>query len=293
MNASAATPQLWAFPALGTSWRIETEQPMSDALRGEVSRLIEEFDRAWSRFRDDSLVTDLSRGAGAVPAPPDTAAMLETYAALDTATGGAVNPLVGHALSRRGYDSHYGFVDRGAQRAPADWRQQLSWTDETLVLEPAALIDVGALGKGRLVDRVFQTLRAGQDGAVVVDAGGDIARSGPAEWIGLEHPYDPMRAVGRWLRGEGALCASAVGRRAWGEGLHHVLDARTGIPVRTVAATWATAETAMVADAVATALFFEGGPELAHRWGSQWVRMTTDGRLEWSPGCDAELFLRE
>lgn len=88
---------------------------------------------------------------------------------------------------------------------------------------------------------------------------------------------------------ERALCASAVGRRAWGDGLHHVLDARTGVPVRTVAATWAVAETAMHADAIATALFFEGGEKLAAEWGVSWVRMTTAGRVEWSPGNRAEL----
>ena len=87
-----------------------------------------------------------------------------------------------------------------------------------------------------------------------------------------------------WEVTDAALCASATNRRAWGDGLHHVLDARTGQPVRTIAATWAVAPTAMRADALATALFFDGGPRLAHEWGIEWVRMTTDGRVEWSPG---------
>jgi len=69
-----------------------------------------------------------------------------------------------------------------------------------------------------------------------------------------------------------------------------VLDGRTGEPVRTVAATWAVAPTAMHADAVATALFFAGGEALAPRWEASWVRMSTDGRVDWSPGCTAELF---
>ena len=46
----------------------------------------------------------------------------------------------------------------------------------------------------------------------------------------------------------------------------------------------------MRADAISTALFFDGGPEIAHEWGVEWVRMTTDGRVEWSPGSTAELF---
>jgi thiamine biosynthesis lipoprotein len=46
----------------------------------------------------------------------------------------------------------------------------------------------------------------------------------------------------------------------------------------------------MTADAVATALFFDGGPALAADWGAEWVRMRTDGSVEWSPRCEAELF---
>ena len=89
------------------------------------------------------------------------------------------------------------------------------------------------------------------------------------------------------------LCGSAVNRRAWpGEhgGLHHVLDARTGEPVRTYAATWAIAAEAMLADAAATALFFDGGAAFADRLGVEWVRMTTAGAVEWSAGDRMEVF---
>jgi thiamine biosynthesis lipoprotein len=48
----------------------------------------------------------------------------------------------------------------------------------------------------------------------------------------------------------------------------------------------------MRADGIATALFFDGGPRLAHEWGVEWVRMTTAGAVEWSPGCRADLFTR-
>ena len=80
--------------------------------------------------------------------------------------------------------------------------------------------------------------------------------------VGLEHPYDPARAIGIVSLGAGALCASAANRRAWGDGLHHVLDGTTGAPVRTVVASWAMAASAMVADALATALFFVDGSRL-------------------------------
>jgi thiamine biosynthesis lipoprotein len=299
-TVAGTLPDVWEFDAIGAPWRIDTARPLDRSARASVLEVVDRFDREWSRFRADSLVTALADGRGEVRAPEDAADMLDAFAELDRATGGAVNPLVGTALAARGYDAGYGFVDRGPQPAPADWADLLSWGDGRLLLREPALIDVGALGKGRLVDLVLAVLEASAPDAirdgVVVDASGDLSVRGALQRIGLEHPYDARRAIGVVDVTDAALCASATNRRAWGDGLHHVLDARTGEPVRTIAATWAIAAAsepspAMRADAIATALFFEGGPRLAAEWNVQWVRMTTDGRVEWSPASTAELFV--
>ncbi|GAA5197183.1 FAD:protein FMN transferase [Microbacterium jejuense] len=289
-----AAPAPWRFEAIGTTWEITTAEPLDEAARHTVRAVIDGFDQEWSRFRPDSVVSALARTGGAVPAPADAGPMLDAFAALGEATGGAVNPLVGASLDALGYDAAYTLHDRGPLAAPAAWRDVLTWRGGSLALAEPAVIDVGALGKGRLVDLVLDVVRRAAAGDVVVDAGGDLAVRGRPERVGLEHPFDPRRAIGVWEVTDAALCASAINRRSWpsatGGTLHHVLDARTGQPVRTVAATWAVAADAMTADAVATALFFDGGPRLARAWGVEWVRMTTDGGVEWSPGCRAELF---
>lgn len=285
----ALARQAWTFDAIGTTWSIEASAGLTEAARADVSAVIESFDRAWSRFREDSTVAALASG-GAHPAPPDADAMLSLYARLDDATGGAVNPLVGDALARLGYDAGYSLAAGAPEPAPRRWRELLAWHDGRLRLREPATIDVGALGKGRLVDRVLEVLVRHGATDVVVDASGDMAVRGRTERVGLEHPYRPGAAIGVVEVTDAALCASAVTRRAWGDGLHHVLDARSGTPVRAYAATWAIAPTAMVADALATALFFDGGPALAADLGVEWVRMRTDGTVEWSPGSEAELF---
>ncbi|MGP3536297.1 FAD:protein FMN transferase [Microbacterium sp. RD1] len=284
------TSAAWTFEAIGTTWTVETEAPLPDTVRGDIAGLIDDFDRAWSRFRDDSAVTRLASSGGRVPSPPDAEAMLSLYDELDRATGGAVNPLVGDSLARLGYDARYSLVAGVPQGAPEQWRKILAWTDETMTLREPASIDVGALGKGRLVDLVFHRIRGRVPGDITVDASGDLVAHGATQRVGLEHPFRPGQAIGVIEVTDAALCASAVTRRAWGDGLHHVLDARTGMPVEAYVATWVTAPTAMLADGLATALFFDGGPELAAAKAAQWVRMRTDGRVEWSPGCTAELF---
>ncbi|MFJ4255095.1 FAD:protein FMN transferase [Microbacterium sp. NPDC090003] len=284
---------IWQFEAIGTRWEVESEGVLSADSRAAVDAVIERFDREWSRFRPDSDVTRLAREGGML-ASSDAGAMLDAYCELSDATAGAVNPLVGESLEALGYDADYSLAAGDPVIAPTDWTERLRWTAGTVAVARPALIDVGALGKGRLVDLVCDALRD-VPGDLIVDAGGDLAvRGGGADGagvrIGLEHPFDPARAIGVATIHDRALCASAINRRAWGEGLHHVLDARTGLPVRTWAATWAIARDAMTADAVATALFFDGGPELAARWGVEWVRMSTDGRAQRSPECPVEIF---
>ena len=279
---------LWRFDAIGTTWEIDSEHPLDDSVRSRINDLIEDFDRTWSRFRRDSLVSRLGRSGGTAALPPDAPAMLDAYRALTRATDGAVNPLVAESLNALGYDPDYSLRPGTPRPAPSEWTGIVSWAEPLLSVSTPALLDVGALGKGRLVDRVFDEL-ADVPGIRAVDAGGDL-RVREDMRVGLEHPFDPSAAIGVAMIRDQAICASAITRRAWGSGLHHVLDARTGIPVRTWAATWAIGADAMTADAVATALFFDGGADFAAERGVEWVRMSTDGRAQWSASAPIEVF---
>lgn len=279
----------WAFSAIGTAWEIETAHELEPGARQRVSDVIAAFDAEWSRFRSDSVVAGLRAHGGAVPAPQDTVTILDAYRDLSAATGGAVNPLVGGSLEALGYDAAVSLRAGDPVAAPADWERRVQWNSSTLSLSEPATLDIGALGKGRLVDRVLAALE-NVSGRVVVDGSGDMVVRGGEARVALEHPLDPSRAIGIVTVRDQALCASAINRRAWGNGLHHVLDARTGQPVRTWGATWAVGPDAMRADAIATALFFDGAAELAADWGVEWARMSTDGRAQQSPGFAGEIF---
>lgn len=283
----------WRFDAIGAPWEIETAQPLDERTRAAIEGIIAAFDATWSRFREDSVVSSLRKRGGTASLSPDAAddavAMLDLYRDLGRATAGAVNPLIGSGLEALGYDPSLSLRPVDPQPAPDDWERMLLWDGAALTLDSAAVIDVGAVGKGRLVDLVSDAL-ADLPGRVTVDGSGDLRVRGGASRVALEHPYDPSSAIGVVEVADGALCASAVNRRSWGGGLHHVLDGRTGLPVQAWAATWALGPSAMQADAAATGLFFDGGPEFAGRLDVEWVRMSTDGRVEHSAGFPGELF---
>jgi thiamine biosynthesis lipoprotein len=286
--------QSWQFDAIGTGWRIDTAQPIPDAARAEITERVARFDRDWSRFRDDSLVTRIVREPGRYRMPDDAPELLGLYRELYQASGGRVSPLVGRALESLGYDAHYRLTPAATRQPVPSWDDALAWDGEYLATTTPVLLDVGAVGKGYLVDLVSDLLVAHGIPRHVVDASGDLRTRGVPLRVALEHPLDPTKAIGVVeLSGgpdDAALCASASNRRAWGDGLHHVLDAVTGEPTSQVIASWAIASTAAWADGAATALFFETVPNFYGLHNVVTIRMFANGRVERSPTFTGELF---
>lgn len=288
-DAATVTTLPWTFSALGTAWHIDPGTPLDDATMAAVRQLIDDFDATWSRFRPDSRVSRLAVEGGPWAMTDRDATLVEFFADLHDRTGGAVTPLVGRTLADLGYDADYTLRPVAAPTPVAPW-SDLGWASP--VLDPAhpVLLDVGAAGKGRLVDLVVgELVRRGHE-TCTVDASGDLFSCVPLR-VALEHPGDPDLAVGVVELPPGrALCASAVNRRRWAGGWHHVLDGRTGLPTGDVVATWVVADSCMVADGLATALFFADPAELARGYDFACVRMHADGRLMWSRNLPGEVF---
>ncbi|MET0909129.1 MAG: FAD:protein FMN transferase [Ilumatobacteraceae bacterium] len=284
-----ATPLV--FEAIGTRWRIDSAIPCEPALTRAILDRIADFDETWSRFRSDSVVADLARTAASRDLGVDAPPLFALYRRLADATDGAVSPFVGAALNHLGYDASYSLRERAEPRHGAPRWDDIARLDGTVLHTTAPVtIDIGAAGKGYLVDLVVGLLADAGHTAFTVDASGDIAHRGAPIRVALEHPYDPSLAIGVVTLTGGALCASATNRRAWGNGLHHMLDGRTGSPVETVVATWALADDTATADGVATALFFTAPDELVTAFGAEGVRVFTDGRVDRSSGFPGELF---
>ncbi|KRB73953.1 hypothetical protein ASE01_18295 [Nocardioides sp. Root190] len=288
MTAPTRPHQVANFTSLGTSWEIAGDHglDLTPALA-----VLDDLDRTWSRFREDSSVSRAARHGGSIPLTPTTTRLLDLHDLLDDLTTGAVNPLVGGSLEALGYDASYSLVAGSPVPAPP-WRS-LPRSEDHLVVPAGVVVDIGAAGKGLAVDLVVAAMEDSGQPVRWVDASGDLCHvsgEGPLR-VALEHPSDPSSAIGVWDLAPGsAMGASATNRRAWGEGLHHVLDARTGRPVRRVVATWAVAGTAMLADAAATALFFLSSAAVEDALGVAAVRMFTDHTVDCGRGFTGEIF---
>ncbi len=285
------------FEAIGTHWQIDTDLQLTAEQWAAIDQRIEEFDRTWSRFRSDSLVSKIAAGPGSFAFPADAGPLFAFYRRLYELTGGAVTPLIGGALEHLGYDAGYRLTALPGRPATPAWDAVMTWDGNTLHTTEPVVIDVGAAGKGYLVDIIGELLLSMGVTTYVVDGSGDLAHRGPDVLrVGMEHPADPSQVIGVVPLGNACLAASAANRRAWGSpdrALHHIVDPASGEPVGDVVATWVVADSAMVADGLATALFFlepAARGTLESDFGARWARVTSAGAAQWSTQFEGELF---
>ena len=283
------------FEAIGTRWQIDTQRALAPDVIRAIHDRAEAFDRVWSRFRGDSVVSHISRHPGRHKLPPEATELFALYKKLYVATRGAVTPLIGRALEEWGYDRDYRLQPAKTITPVPRWEDALAFADGAITTTGSQVIDVGAAGKGYLVDLIGAVLVHHGIAEFTIDASGDLLHRSHPETAGqplrvaLEHPLNPALAVGVAQLVNGALCASAANRRSW-PGAHHIIDALTGRPTDTIIATWAIAETCLLADGLATALFFTTGAELAKSNRFEFVRMFRTGRLEQSSNFPGEIF---
>ncbi|MEZ2389275.1 FAD:protein FMN transferase [bacterium RCC_150] len=281
----------FSFEGIGTAWEVSTPEPLADAVRRQVLAVVEDYDRSYSRFRKDSLAARLAKEPGTVRLPPGSGELGTLFRKLYELSQGAMTPLIGGSLEQLGYGPGYSLRPLGQPVAAPPWDNVLEWRGSTLSTSVPVVLDVGAAGKGQLVDLVAAVLHSAGIGAFLVDASGDMLhRSQSPLRVALEHPYDPTQAIGVVELRDGALCASAANRRAWGDGLHHVLDGSTGRPVEKVVATWTMASSAMEADALATALFMVDPKELGREFAFSWLAVYSNGHAAYSAGFEGTLF---
>ena len=283
-------PSSHTFEALGTRWEIVTTNPLTNPLKHKIAACIEAFGSTYSRFRADSLVTKMSKSAGRYEFPDDVMPLLDFYKQLYVLTSGKVTPLIGDALARAGYDADYSFSPKEQVPVPA-WDDALRVERNILHTTQPVTLDVGAAGKGYLVDRISSLLDQQEYVDYVIDASGDLIHKGTIEnRVGLEHPFKPGVVIGVIDVQNKSICASAVNRRSWGKGMHHIFDPDTGAPVDEIVATWVIAESAMIADGLATALFFVDPAQLANAFEFEYVRMHTNGAIDYNHKFSGELF---
>lgn len=283
------------FEAIGTHWNITLQDKISDCLTSDIFKLIMDriavYDKHYSRFRNDSLVAEMSRCAGEYVLPDDAKPMFDLYEKIYKLTNGSVTPLIGNLLSDAGYDATYSLETKTLQ-APPMWEDAIEYMFPRLTMKQPVLLDVGAAGKGYLVDIVGNLLLDQGILSFTINAGGDIVQRDAEEKkirVGLEHPNDSTSAIGVAQIGNESICGSAGNRRTWNQ-FHHILDPYKLVSPKHIAAVWVIAKTGLLADALTTCLFFVEPEMLETSFSFEYLIVYADLTMRKSPGFNAEIF---
>lgn len=278
-----------SFEAIGTQWWIEYH--CDDDLSLIIHDRITAFDATYSRFRDDSWVCRVARAAGSYAMPDDGYPLFRFYQDLYNITDGAVSPLVGQTLVDAGYDSSYSLKFKRRTTAPR-MKNTVIFDHNNLSINQPLLFDFGAAGKGYLVDLIAELLQSRGVRSATLNAGGDIRHIADGSLpisIGLQHPTDTNLAIGTVKLSDKSLCGSSTQLRAWGD-MHHIVDPRTGLPVDHIVATWVVADIAMLADGIATALFFVDPLRLLNNYSFSYAILYRDFSLSYSDDFPGEFY---
>jgi thiamine biosynthesis lipoprotein len=261
--------------AFGTVALVAVADPsgLSPAL-GAVDRVVAEFDRACSRFRDDSELSALNAAAGkSVRVGPVLLEAVSVALRAARLTGGDVDPTVGEALIALGYDRDFAVLERsGAATAGPrpvasipGWRTvQVDSHQRTIRTAPGVILDLGATAKALAADRAAADACAAAGCGVLVSFGGDLAIAGPAPTDGWRvRVTDDHRAgvdaPGQWISlNSGGLATSSTSVRRWrtpAGTAHHLVDPSTArsadSPWRTVSVAAASCLDANIASTAA------------------------------------------
>jgi len=248
---------------------VDDDRTLQDAAEA-LSNILDRVDRIASRFRDDSFLSRANREAGKpIPIPRD---LVELVAAALTAaqqTDGLVDPTIGEALVRCGYDRDIAAVPRfGPPVDPrplaAGWKEvRLDVAAGLLTVPPGSMLDLGATAKAFTADHAARALSRRLGTPALVELGGDVAvvgdrrggwtvevaerEGGGGEAVVLHHGglATSTTVVRRWVRG--------------GVAVHHIIDPRTGTAARPCWRTvTAAASTALAANTASTAAIVLG-----------------------------------
>ncbi|WP_170110366.1 FAD:protein FMN transferase [Flavilitoribacter nigricans] len=260
-------------PKMGTTFRMvfyaEREEEATQAAAAAFER-IDELNRIFSDYQEDSEVSRLSQSAGSgekVPVSDELWEVLHYARQLSKKSNGAFDVSIGplSKLWRRAFrQMEFPQPEKiTAARALVNYRDIRLYRKHRRVrlCKAGMRIDLGGIAKGYTVDAVYRVLLERGINRALVDGGGDIYAGDPppgqsgweVQMVALEEGVDPQRIV--LSRRAIASSGSTYKFLEWnGERYSHIIDPRTGLGITETDIINVAADNCMQADAFASTL---------------------------------------
>jgi thiamine biosynthesis lipoprotein len=280
--SSGAAPGLQKIEAsrmsMGCLYSIAAYAERPDAIGGALQRALDEvdrIDRLMSHYRDDSPLSRINRDAarGPVPVGRELFDFVRLALRYSRESDGAFDVTVGPLMKAWGFFRGEGKLPGAAELARArsvtGFRHvHLNEHDRTIRFDREGVeIDLGGIAKGYAVDRAVDVLRrAGVSSALVSACGSTIYGLGappdrPHWTVDIQDPLDVRKVAFTVPLSDRALSVSGTSEKFFevnGVRYSHIMDPRTGKPVRDVLGVVVQAPDGTAGDAIDNVLFVQG-----------------------------------
>jgi thiamine biosynthesis lipoprotein len=235
------------FVAMASPCEVLIEEAPADLARQLLDVVASEawrIERKFSRYRSDSAVQRINERAGSETVVDEESANLLDFAATLTRLSEGAFDITSGVLRKAwtfdGGDSVPSQVQIDALLERVGW-SRVEWRRPMLKLAAGMQIDLGGIGKEYAVDSAADRVEKIAPGlSCLINFGGDVAvrharRDGKAWRVGIESCARAGTAQRVVQLSRGALATSGDSRRFVfrdGHRYSHILDARTGWPVR-------------------------------------------------------------
>ena len=321
-NAPERQAFVFEGATMGTTYMVKVvQEEMAPERREEIHAAIraelDEVNTLMSTYIEDSELSRLNRHAETVPfaLSDKTWQVFDTALEISRLSGGALDVTVGPLVNAWGFGPGSSTPDHlppeMSDEEVAAVLERIGYQKLELVEEPRALVkkqadlycDLSSVAKGFAVDQVAEALERLGESDFMAEVGGEVRASGTNErgklWrIGIERPQLLRGGIQRIVALDGMALATSGDYRNYreidGERFSHIMDPRTGRPIRhRLASVSVVHPSCMMADAWSTTLMVLGeeeGAEVASREGlaALFLVRESDGyRESMSPAFEA------
>lgn len=319
-QAETHSAQLFVFGTVLDITIRSSQAEEADRLFSMLQADFQRMHREWHAWEPGPLtgINEALAEGRAAEAPPDILTLVRRSREIETASGGRFNPAIGSLVRLWGFHtSEFPVIgpppprkEIEAMLAARPSTRDLRIEGQTLLSDnPAVQLDFGGVAKGYAIDLALDRLSSEGVAHAIVNAGGDLAAMG-------DHGDRPWRVAIRRpgggivgtleTRGREAVFTSGVYERFREDAQErypHILDPRTGWPVREIAAVTVVTREGLLADAAATALIVAGPDEwravavdlglrevlMIDSAGKVWLSQEMSDRVVLESGVDSEL----
>lgn len=255
---------------------IQILDPVDKSVIKGCEKLCKEYDAKFSKSNEDSEISQINNAKGKfVEVSDDTITLLEKGIYYGNMSKGLFDITIGCVSKLWDFQAEEPSIPStkkvNAAKRHINYRNIMIVDNKVKLTDPKASLDVGAIAKGYIADRIKDYLVSKNVKHAIINLGGNVLvlgtkTDGSKYNIGIQRPFDetgePITSVK--VAGKSVVTTGTYQRyfKKNGKLYHHILSPNTGVPCRNnLSSVTIITDSSLTADAMSTTCFLMGYEE--------------------------------